>query len=236
MSVGDVRLGQERLTLSVRLRNTLRSLGVLADPGAWVDPAGCVLVCAYPRGPRALARLQRLGVRRLVNLHKRRHAPGRLSAYGLGESHVAVADFAAPTPAQLATALSVIHGAVNAGERVAIHCGGGLGRSGTVAACYLVELGHEWRAAVRRVRAVRPGAIETPAQLASVQAHAERQTAPARRASNPRMQPTGRTSPELRPRPGAASREDAAERRFVRARGPEGLQLICISLADIWEC
>lgn len=171
-------LAQERVALSVRLRNTLRTLGMVADRGAWIDPAGCVLICAYPRGPRALARLQRLGVRRLVNLHERRHVPGSLSAYGLTESHVPVADFAAPTPAQLATALGVIHEAVNAGERVAVHCGGGLGRSGTVAACYLVELGHEWRAAVMRVRAARPGAIETPAKLASVQAHSARRTAP----------------------------------------------------------
>jgi atypical dual specificity phosphatase len=91
------------------------------------------------------------------------------------ESHVPVADFEAPTEPQLETALGVIHAAVSAGKRVAVHCGGGLGRSGTVAACYLVDLGHEWRTAVARVRAARPGAIETSAQLTSVAAHAERQ-------------------------------------------------------------
>jgi hypothetical protein len=62
-------------------------------------------------------------IRRLVNLHERRHLPRCLGAYALTESHVPVADFAAPTRAQLATALGVIHAAVSAGERVAVHCG-----------------------------------------------------------------------------------------------------------------
>lgn len=160
-----------RLSLYAKLRNTLRGLGLLPDPGAWIDPSCSVLVCAYPRTRRARARLQRLGIRRLVNLHGRRHAAHELAACGLTESHVPVPDLAAPTQSQLATALGAIRAAVSAGERVAVHCGGGLGRSGTVAACYLVELGQDWRTAVSQVRALRPGAIETPAQLASVAAH-----------------------------------------------------------------
>jgi atypical dual specificity phosphatase len=121
-------------------------------------------------------RLQGLGIRRLINLHERRHPQTCLGVYALTECHVPMTDFAAPPRAQLAAALGVIHTAVSAGERVAVHCGGGLGRSGTVAACYLVELGHDWRTAIARVRAVRPGAIETAAQVASVAAHAERRT------------------------------------------------------------
>lgn len=180
MSASELWPGQVEIGLAPRLRNALRGLGLLSDPGAMIDPAGYVLICAYPRGRRALASLQRLGIRRLVNLHARRHAPGRLLGYALTESHVPVADFEAPTEPQLETALGVIHAAVSAGEGVAVHCGGGLGRSGTVAACYLVDLGQDWRAAVARVRAVRPGAIETSAQLARVAAYAERHTGHAR--------------------------------------------------------
>lgn len=50
------------------------------------------------------------------------------------------------------------------GERIVVHCRGGLGRSGLVAARMLVELGVAPRDAVNRVRAIRPGAIETAAQ------------------------------------------------------------------------
>jgi ADP-ribosyl-[dinitrogen reductase] hydrolase len=53
---------------------------------------------------------------------------------------------------------------LDAGANVLIHCRGGLGRAGMVAARLLVERGVEPDAAMREVRAVRPGAIETPDQ------------------------------------------------------------------------
>lgn len=55
------------------------------------------------------------------------------------------------------------------GKNVLIHCKGGLGRAGTIAARLLVELGIEPKKAIRMVRGVRFGAIETHAQLALVQ-------------------------------------------------------------------
>ena len=50
------------------------------------------------------------------------------------------------------------------GFDVLIHCKGGLGRAGTVAARLLVELGEKSEDAIRKVRAARPGAIETREQ------------------------------------------------------------------------
>lgn len=51
------------------------------------------------------------------------------------------------------------------GERIFIHCRGGLGRAGTVAARLLIELGITGAdTAIAKVRQVRPGAIETKAQ------------------------------------------------------------------------
>ncbi|NDP63336.1 ADP-ribosylglycohydrolase family protein [Polaromonas sp.] len=57
---------------------------------------------------------------------------------------------------------------LRAGRNVLLHCRGGLGRSGTIAARLLVELGWEAQAAIRAVRSQRPGAIETRAQEAHV--------------------------------------------------------------------
>ena len=59
---------------------------------------------------------------------------------------------------------------LRAGARVAVHCRGGLGRTGTIAARLLIELGESPAAAVRRVRAARTGAIENAAQEACVAA------------------------------------------------------------------
>ena len=47
------------------------------------------------------------------------------------------------------------------GFDVLVHCRGGLGRAGTIAARLLVELGERPDEAIRRVREVRPGALET---------------------------------------------------------------------------
>jgi protein-tyrosine phosphatase len=50
------------------------------------------------------------------------------------------------------------------GGRVLLHCRAGLGRTGTIAARLLVELGSAPDAAIATVRRARPGAIETFAQ------------------------------------------------------------------------
>lgn len=54
--------------------------------------------------------------------------------------------------------------ALEAREKIFIHCRGGLGRTGTLAARLLMERGLEPEAAIREVRAARPGAIETEEQ------------------------------------------------------------------------
>jgi len=50
------------------------------------------------------------------------------------------------------------------GLDVLVHCRGGLGRAGTIAARLLIELDMEPAKAIEHVRAVRPGAIETSDQ------------------------------------------------------------------------
>lgn len=59
---------------------------------------------------------------------------------------------------------SALRTALLSGERIVLHCRGGLGRTGTIAARLLVELGIEPDTAIARVRAARSGTIETTAQ------------------------------------------------------------------------
>lgn len=54
--------------------------------------------------------------------------------------------------------------AILGGSRVLVHCKGGLGRAGTVAALLLIELGLGPEEAIRQVRQARKGAIETREQ------------------------------------------------------------------------
>jgi len=53
---------------------------------------------------------------------------------------------------------------LRAGDNVLVHCRGGLGRAGMIAARLLVDEGVDPDAAIAAIRAARPGAIETPAQ------------------------------------------------------------------------
>lgn len=50
------------------------------------------------------------------------------------------------------------------GKKIVVHCKGGLGRTGTIAARLLVELGVSPKEAIMQVRNARPGAIETDSQ------------------------------------------------------------------------
>jgi rhodanese-related sulfurtransferase len=69
---------------------------------------------------------------------------------------------------------SRLHALLDAGQRIVIHCKGGLGRTGTIAARLLIESGVETEAAIRQVRMARPGAIENDMQEAYVRGLARR--------------------------------------------------------------
>lgn len=65
---------------------------------------------------------------------------------------------------------SLLRRRLRAGERIVLHCWGGLGRCGTIAARLLVELGVPAEAAIHDVRRVNSRAIETRVQEAHIAA------------------------------------------------------------------
>jgi atypical dual specificity phosphatase len=137
----------------------------------WLEQ-DCLAACRYPRTAKALRELAEQGVTVLVNLHERPHSPTALAGYGLTELHLPVPDFTPPTPEQLEHGIAALEQAIADGQKVAVHCGAGLGRTGTLLACYLVKRGFGPDAAIARVRAARPGSVETPQQELAVRSYA----------------------------------------------------------------
>ena len=92
-----------------------------------------------------------------------------MAAHGIDLIRRPIPDMGLPPDADdLRATLDALTARIAAGDTIAIACRGGLGRSGTAAACLLVGAGIEPAVAIERVRAARPGAIETPAQEAFV--------------------------------------------------------------------
>jgi atypical dual specificity phosphatase len=122
----------------------------------------------------AVNELQTNGITMLVNLHERPDPPDILAQLQAQAIHLPVQDSNAPTQAQLDEGIATIARALQDGKRVAVHCGAGLGRSGTLIAAYLVSQGAAPDDAMGQVRSARPGSIETLEQEAAVHEYARR--------------------------------------------------------------
>jgi len=95
--------------------------------------------------------------------------PDRLAAAGVEWRHLPIADYGGPKGASAAAWPNLskeLHAILDRGGAVLTHCYGGHGRSGMVTLRLMVERGEEPRAALARIRAVRPGSVEADEQFA----------------------------------------------------------------------
>jgi len=82
-------------------------------------------------------------------------------------------DAAVPEPGDLAAFTELVADTairLRAGQTLAVSCHGGVGRTGTLAACLLKRAGLDADTAIAVVRRSRPGAVETASQEAFVRA------------------------------------------------------------------
>ncbi|MCW2273707.1 hypothetical protein GJ654_17230 [Rhodoblastus acidophilus] len=135
-------------------------------------------------------------------------------ARGLDWRHVPIADFSTPDPAferRWRTHGRDIRMLLRRGDDVVVHCKGGLGRAGMIAARLLVELGVDPEGAIKTVRAARKGAIETSAQLALV-----RRTTPVPDIESIDVERLRRVGRRLGSNPGGVYQDEQGRRFYVK--------------------
>jgi protein-tyrosine phosphatase len=139
-----------------------------AHTGAWARDLALDLDAIAEWGAKLVLTLvehEELRVLKVPNLGE------EIQSRGIEWRHLPIADFSVPTEnfeQQWIMQGKEIRSLLRSGDDVLVHCKGGLGRAGMIAARLLVELGMDPKEAIRTVRQVRKGAIETSAQLALV--------------------------------------------------------------------
>lgn len=90
------------------------------------------------------------------------------------EMYESVPDFTPPQMDQIHRMVRFIEDQIETWEHpVVVTCAAGLGRTGTVLACYFVGAGYEPQAAIDYVRLLRPGSIQTREQEEVIRQYAE---------------------------------------------------------------
>ena len=79
--------------------------------------------------------------------------------------HVPTPDFTAPDMEKIDMAVDFIHQNISDNQAVMVHCAAGLGRAGTILACYFVKhMKFTAKEAINKVREQRPGSIQSETQ------------------------------------------------------------------------
>lgn len=145
LTIAEINLGAGQLAISPAPGRGGDYAGDLADLLAW-QPALVISLTTHPEREATAPDL-----------------PADLARHGTLWRAFPITDYGTPETGW-PTLSPLIHAALANGDRVLLHCMGGCGRSGMIALRLMVETGEDPEAALIRLRARRPCAVETEAQ------------------------------------------------------------------------
>lgn len=119
---------------------------------------------AQPASVEEYEWLREQGIQFIVCLTETPPRRNWINDAGLFSLHIPIEDMTPPTQEQIDQCMAGIDKAVTNKLGVGVHCTAGLGRTGTMIACWFVHTGLPARDAIARVRRLRPGSIETTEQ------------------------------------------------------------------------
>lgn len=97
-----------------------------------------------------------------------------IEEFGFEYKHIPIADLASPTQEQIEEFTDFVNNLISSKKKIVVHCDAGIGRTGTMLACYLVNKGCSAKEAILEVRKRRPGSIETAEQEDTIIKYEER--------------------------------------------------------------
>jgi atypical dual specificity phosphatase len=155
---------------------TRASGGTAAAPGfSWVmrdKLAGMAHPGTGAALDAALSYLAWKGISLLISLTTDPVDSATAQAHGITVLHLPIPDFTAPTQQQIVQFVAAASSMIANGGAVAVQCSAGMGRTGTMLACYFVSDGMAADQAIAHVRELRPGSVETEAQVQAVRDYA----------------------------------------------------------------
>jgi atypical dual specificity phosphatase len=134
----------------------------------WIVPgklAGCPAPGVTSPIEYDLSLLSKTGITKLVTLTEVDLDQGALHKAGLSNLHLPIFDRESPSINQTHMLLVRMQKFIDAGEKLAVHCKAGLGRTGTILAAWLIrEGGLSADDAIARLRRINPGYIQSQDQ------------------------------------------------------------------------